>query len=166
VFAASAETIRRESGEFDLRRSVGNRQDLAACACVIFMFFPRRRFLGRRSLVIFCGREVLFFPIYCEQIRDHLSSYGQGRSIGIPFLLRCFIDQSQIVILSERQLRGFDQHPLDMLVARFGKRGAHHFVGGAFFLSAEPAIEPGLVLVGRGRRTALIRPLFPPPQKN
>jgi len=112
--------------------------------CVIFMFFSRRRLLGRRSLVIFCGHEVPFFPIYGEQIRDHLSSYGQSRSIGIPFLLFCFVDQSQVVILSGRQLRGFHQHPLDMLVALFGKRGAHHLVGGAFFLTAEPAITDGL----------------------
>jgi len=144
VFAASPETIRREPREGDLRRSVGNRQDLAACALCDFLFFPRRRFLGRRSLIIFCGHEVPFFPIYGEQIRDHLSSYGQSRSIGIPFLLFCFIDQSQIVILSGRQLCGFHQYPLDMLDALFGKRGAHHLVGGAFFLTAEPAITDGL----------------------
>ncbi len=113
MFAASPETIRREPREGDLRRSVGNRQDLAACALCDFLFFPRRRFLGRRSLIIFCGHEVPFFPIYGEQIRDHLSSYGQSRSIGIPFLLFCFIDQSQIVILSGRQLCGFHQYPLD-----------------------------------------------------
>ncbi len=32
VFSASPETIRREPREFDLLRSVGNRQDLAVCA--------------------------------------------------------------------------------------------------------------------------------------
>jgi hypothetical protein len=32
VFSASPETIRREPREFDLRRSVCKRQDLAACA--------------------------------------------------------------------------------------------------------------------------------------
>src|SRR5207248_3721889 len=32
VFSASPETIRREPREFDLRRSVGKRQDLAVCA--------------------------------------------------------------------------------------------------------------------------------------
>jgi hypothetical protein len=34
VFSASPETIRREPREFDLLRSVGNRQDLAVCAFV------------------------------------------------------------------------------------------------------------------------------------
>jgi len=29
--------------------------------------------------------------IYGKQIRDHLASYGQRRSIGIPFLLFCLI---------------------------------------------------------------------------
>ena len=125
-FAASPETIRREPRDFDLRRSVGNRQDLAACALCDLLFFPRRRFLGRRSLVIFCGHEVPFFPIYGEQIRDHLSSYGQSRSIGIPFLLFCFIDQSQIMILSGRQLCGFHQQRWIMFVALFGLRGARH----------------------------------------
>ncbi len=40
VFSASPETIRREPREFDLRRSVGNRQDLAVCALCI-LFFPQ-----------------------------------------------------------------------------------------------------------------------------
>ena len=111
MFSASPETIRREPREFDLRRSVGNRQDLAACAlCDPFIFLPRRRFLGRRSLVIFCRHEVPFSAIYGEEIRDHLPSYGQRRSIGIPFLLFCFIDQGQIVVLSGRQLRGLHQN--------------------------------------------------------
>jgi hypothetical protein len=50
VFSPSPETIRREPREFDLRRSVGQWQDLAACAlCDPAIFFPRQRFLGRRS---------------------------------------------------------------------------------------------------------------------
>src|SRR5262249_24167316 len=41
--SASPETIRREPQEFDLRRSVGKQQDLAACApCNPVMFLPRR----------------------------------------------------------------------------------------------------------------------------
>ncbi len=78
---------------------------------------------------MFCRHEVPFSPIHGEQIRDHLPSYGQSGSIGIPFLLFCFIDQGQIVVLSGRELRGLHQHTLDVLVALFGKRGAHHLVG-------------------------------------
>src|SRR5216684_4800125 len=46
VFAASPETIRREPLEFDLLRSVGQLQDLAACApCNPDIFFlPQRGF--------------------------------------------------------------------------------------------------------------------------
>ena len=66
------------------------------------LFFPRQRFLGRRSLVMFCRHEVPFFPIYGEQIRDHLPSYRKSRSVGIPFLLFCFINQGEIVVLSGR----------------------------------------------------------------
>jgi hypothetical protein len=40
VFAASPETIRREPQEIHVRRSVGNLQDLAACAlCNLCIFF-------------------------------------------------------------------------------------------------------------------------------
>ena len=46
-------------------------------------------------------------------------------------------------ILSGRQLCGFHQHPLDMFVALFGERGAHHLVGGALFIAAEPAVTDG-----------------------
>jgi hypothetical protein len=63
-----------------------------------------------------------------KQIGDHLPGYGQRRSIAIALLFFLFIDQSQLMILSRRQLRRFHQYALDMLVALFGKRGAHHLV--------------------------------------
>jgi hypothetical protein len=40
-------------------------------------------------------------------------------------------------------LRGLHQHTLDMFVALFGKRGAHHLVGGALFITAQPAVTDG-----------------------
>src|SRR5205807_10201231 len=61
VFSASPETIRREPREFDLRRSVGKRQDLAVCALCNPIFFPQAAFstplrpcelLQARSLVV------------------------------------------------------------------------------------------------------------------
>jgi hypothetical protein len=53
-----------------------------------YLFFCRRlRFLGRCAPGIFERYEVAFSPIDGEQIRDHLPSYGQRRSISIPFLL-------------------------------------------------------------------------------
>jgi len=42
------------------------------------------------------------------------------------------------MILSRCQLRSFHQHTLDMFVALFGKRGTHHLVGGALFITAQP----------------------------
>ena len=59
-------------------------------------------------------------------VRHHLPSYGQRRSIGISFLFFSFVHQSQIVILSGRQLRGFHQHALDMFVALCGKWCAYY----------------------------------------
>src|SRR5437588_12967710 len=47
------------------------------------------------------------------------------------------------MILSGCQLRGLHQHTLDMFVALFGKRGAHHLVGRALFITAEPAVTDG-----------------------
>src|SRR5438874_1450822 len=48
------------------------------------------------------------------------------------------------MILSGCQLRGFHQHTLDMFVALFGKRCTRHFVSGALFIAAEPAVTNGL----------------------
>src|SRR5947208_16538378 len=48
------------------------------------------------------------------------------------------------MILSGCQLRGLHQHTLDMFVALFGKRGAHHLVGGALFITAKPAVTDGV----------------------
>src|SRR5439155_514461 len=145
VFSASPETIRREPREFDLRRSVGNRRTWQSARCVILLFFRRGgpRFLGRYAPRICERYEIALPPIHGEQISHHLPSYGQRRSIGISFLLFSFIDQGQIMILSGCQLRGFHQHTLDMFVALFGKRGAHHLVGRALFITAEPAVTDG-----------------------
>ena len=52
VFAASPETIRREPREFDLRRSVGNLQDLAACALCNSVFSPAGGGLCRRAVIL------------------------------------------------------------------------------------------------------------------
>jgi hypothetical protein len=67
---------------------------------VILLFFSRRRRLGRRGLVIFCGHEVPFPAIHGEQICDHLPGYRKRRSIGIPFQLFGFIDQGQIMVIT------------------------------------------------------------------
>jgi hypothetical protein len=63
--------------------------------------------------------EVTLPAIDGEQVRHHLPSYGQGRSMGVSFLFLSFIDQGQVMILSGRQLRGFHQYSLDMFVALF-----------------------------------------------
>ena len=61
--------------------------------CVILCFFSSVRFLGRGASAIFCRHEVPLSSIHSEQIRDHLPSYGESRSIGIPFLFLSFIEQ-------------------------------------------------------------------------
>jgi hypothetical protein len=84
VFSASPETIRREPREFDLLRSVGNRQDLAVCAFCSSCLF--RQYLCCRSPAFFSRRKVSLLPIHGKQIRYHLPGYGKGRPIAISFL--------------------------------------------------------------------------------
>ncbi len=142
MFSASPETIRREPREFDLRRSVGNRRTWQSARCVILFFSPGGpRFLGRCAPGICEPYEVALPPIHGEQIRHHLPSYGQRRSIGIPFLFFSFVDQGQIMILSGCQLRGFHQYTMDMFVV--WKAVCASLVGGALFIAAEPAITDG-----------------------
>ena len=56
--------------------------------------------LGRRSAVIFYKHECSLPAIDREEIRYHLPGHGKGRTIGVPFLLFLFIDQSQFMVLS------------------------------------------------------------------
>jgi len=49
------------------------------------------------------------------------------------------------VVLSGRQLRGFDQYVLDMFVALFGKRSAQNRVCGTLFFFAQSAIADRLL---------------------
>ncbi len=90
VFSASPETIRREPREFDLLRSVGNRQDLAVCAFCSSCLF--RQYLCCRSPALFCRHEISLLPIYGKQIRDHLPGYGECRPIAISFLPFSVVD--------------------------------------------------------------------------
>jgi hypothetical protein len=86
VFSASPETIRRGPLEFDLLRSVGQLQDLAACAlCNPVIFFSRSGGLSRCSAATFGRHELPFPAIHGEEIRDHLPGYGQRRSVSVPF---------------------------------------------------------------------------------
>jgi hypothetical protein len=123
VFAASPETIRREPQECNVRRSVGNLQDLAACTLWNPVVFLLKVVVSKPLYFGNLERYEFALPaIHSEQIRHHLPSYGKCGSIGIPLLLFLFIDQSQVVILLRRQFCGFYQNPLNMLVALFGKR--------------------------------------------
>ena len=94
--------------------------------CVILVLFLSCA-CGFKPLAsaILCRHEIPLSSIHGEKICDHLPRYRKRRSIGVPFLFLSFIEQGQIVILSGRQLRGLDQHTLDMLVALFGNRCAH-----------------------------------------
>jgi len=103
---------------------VGYRQDLAACALWDSVVVLPEYFLGHCAPGIRKGHKVALSSIDGEQIRDHLTSYGQRRSIGIPFLQFRLIDPRQLVVAPGRQLGGLHQHLLDMLVALFGQPGA------------------------------------------
>jgi len=78
VFSAIPETIRREPLEFDLLRSVGHLQDLAACALwnPDIFFSPEGGGLSHCRAVGFCRHEVSLSAIHGKQIRDHLPGHG------------------------------------------------------------------------------------------
>src|SRR6516165_10666340 len=103
------ETIRSEPPSLSRQA-----RDLAACALWNPDVFRQR--LRCRAAVLFCRQEAPCSAIHSQQIRHHLSSYGQRRSIRISFLLFGFIDERQFMILSRCQLGGFHQHSLDMLL--------------------------------------------------
>ena len=98
VFSASPETTRREPQEFDLLRSVGKQQDLAACA----LCNPEISFSAvlSRCTVAFCRYKLAFPAIHGQQISHHLPGYGQRRSVSVPLLLLPFMDQGQLMVLS------------------------------------------------------------------
>lgn len=56
--------------------------------------------------------------------------------------------------LSGRQLRGFHQNSLDMLVPVLRERHTHHLVSGAAFVSAEAAVTDGLLDCAEARDIA------------
>ena len=88
--------------------------------------------------------KVSLLAIYSHEIGNQLASYSQCCAIGIPLLPCVFIYQSQIGIPPWRQLRRFDQHPLDMFVSLLRNWCTHYFVGRSFFISAKPAVTDGL----------------------
>jgi hypothetical protein len=61
VFSASPKTIRREPQERKLRRSVGNRQDLAVCASMILFI---EQFLSCPSPALLCRDKLALLPVY------------------------------------------------------------------------------------------------------
>ena len=128
VFAASPETIRREPQEFYLHRSVGHLQDLAACALCNPRFSLRALSCGGTAFLL-PAQMAAVRTIHREQIRHHLASDRKGRSIYISFLFASFIDQREFMALLGRQLRGFHQHMLNMLVALFRKRCSQNLLG-------------------------------------
>jgi hypothetical protein len=42
----------------------------------------------------------LLATVHGQQIRDHLAGYGEGRSIGVPFLLFLLIYLRELMMLS------------------------------------------------------------------
>jgi hypothetical protein len=103
VFAASPETIRGEPPEVVsvAQWAIGRTWQPARCG-ILLLFSRRPRFLSRRTPRIWKGHEVALSSIDGEQIRDHLTSYGQRRPIGIPFLPFGLIDPGQLVVLPGR----------------------------------------------------------------
>jgi hypothetical protein len=69
-----------------------------------FMDRSARQGLGCRSPALFLRPKVSLLPIHGEQIRDHISGYGECRPVAISFLLLPVIDHRQFMALSGRAL--------------------------------------------------------------
>src|SRR6266516_6104326 len=144
VFTASPETIRREPREFDLRRSVGNRRTWQSARCVILLFFPRRAAVSKRL------RSGNLRRVRSRVARDPRradtppSSGPRLTSLDWHF---------PSVFLSHRPRPDYD--PVWVPASRLPPahagyvccavwRCTRHFVSGALFIAAEPAVTDGL----------------------
>jgi hypothetical protein len=73
--------------------------------------------LGNRVVEIFYRHKGPLPTIYGKEIRDHLSRYGNRRAIRVSFLLCFLVHQGELMAVFWRQLGGFHQNPLDVLIA-------------------------------------------------
>lgn len=98
----------------------------------MFCFFLSwKGFSGCRCTFELLGsHEVLFSAFHGKQVPDHLPGYGERGAVGISFLQFSVVNHRQFMALPGSQFGCFYQHMLDVLVALFGKRHAHHLVGG------------------------------------
>jgi len=128
VFAASPETNRKKPQEIGSPSLSRPRQDLAACALSNPVLFFTGCGLRYRAVTVFCGYERPFFTINGQQIRHHLSRYGERCAISMPFLLLFLIDRSQFVTLVRCKLGSFHQYTLNLFVALFGEWDSQHFL--------------------------------------
>jgi len=86
--------------------------------------------------------KVSLLPIYHHEICNQLASYRECCAVGVPLLACVLIYQREIRIPPWRQLRRFDQDPLDMFVPLLRNWCTRYFVGRSFFISAKPAGSP------------------------
>ena len=97
--------------------------DLAACALYDLEIFLSLRFLCHNAGKLSHRLKVSLLAINSHEICNQLASYSECCAIGIPLLPCVFIYQSQIGVPPGRQLRRFDEHPLDMAeVAQLARR--------------------------------------------
>ncbi len=143
MFSASPETVSGEPRESSPSLTRTGR-DLAACALYDLEIFLSLRFLCRNASEPAYRFKVSLLAIYNHEICNQLASYSEGCAVGIPLLPCVFISPGQIGIPPGRQLRRFDEHPLDMFVPLLRNWCTHYFVGGSFFVSAKPAVTEGL----------------------
>jgi hypothetical protein len=141
VFTASPETIRREPREFDLRRSVGNRRTWQSARCVILFFFARRGAVSRplRSADVKTERRcVLLDP---PRAYTPPSFELQPASLDWHFLSAFLFhrpgpDHDPVWVPASRLPRARVGYAFCVV----WKRCARHFVGGALFVTAKPAV--------------------------
>lgn len=127
-----------------LRRSLGQGETWQSARFRILRFSFRCGFLCRCRSELSQRLKVSLLAIYSHEISHQFASHSECCAIGIPLQPRVLVYQSQIRISPWRQLRRFDEHPLNMFVPLLRNWCTRYFVGGSFFISAKPAVADGL----------------------
>ena len=147
VFTASLETVSGEPEEIcDFRRSLGQGGTWQSARFRILRFSFRCGFvfLRRNAGEPAYRFKVAPLAIYYHEICNQLASYSECCAVGVPLLACVLIYQREIRIPPWRQLRRFDQDPLDMFVPLLRNWCPRYFVCRSLFISAKPAVADGL----------------------
>lgn len=69
------------------------------------------------SSAFFCRDEISLLPIHRKQIRNDLPGYRKRRPVVVSFLSLEVLENGELLALYRRELGGYYERTLDMLVA-------------------------------------------------